>query len=177
MVTYCAEFVAGDNLEGMRNKLTFISTWLLPAIVFSLLPALPAFAHHSFAMYDQTKTVTWTGVVTRYVGQANHAELHFIAIGPDGKPMKDAEGKYVSWGVEMAGAAAVAEQGITATSFAVGTVFSVKLNPMRDGTNYGSRVGAIAKCPTNDAGKFVPPPAGKHCDSVPGNTILGGDRF
>jgi hypothetical protein len=161
----------------MKNKLTFILSCLLAGIVFSFLSASPVFAHHSFAMYDQTKTVTWTGVVTRYVGQANHAELHFIVIGPDGKPMKDAEGKYVSWGVEMAGAAAVAQQGITATSFANGTVFSVKLNPMRDGTNYGSRVGAIAKCPINEAGKFVPPPAGKHCDSVPGSTILGGDSF
>jgi hypothetical protein len=92
----------------------------------------------------------------------------------DGKVI---EGKYVRWGVEMAGAAAVAQQGITASSFAVGTVFSVKLNPMRDGTNFGSRVGAIAKCPTNEAGKFVPPEAGKHCDSVKGATILGGDRF
>jgi uncharacterized protein DUF6152 len=150
---------------------------LLIAIVLTSLFALPILAHHSFAMYDQTKTVTWTGVVTGYVGQANHAELHFIVVGPDGKPMKDSEGKYVQWGVEMAGAAAVAQQGITATSFAVGTVFSVKMNPMRDGTNFGSRVGAIAKCPVNEAGKFVPPPAGKHCDSVKGATILGGDQF
>jgi hypothetical protein len=92
----------------------------------------------------------------------------------DGKVI---EGKYVRWGVEMAGAAAVAQQGITASSFAVGTVFSVKLNPMRDGTNFGSRVGAIAKCPVNEAGKFIPPAAGKHCDSVKGATILGGDQF
>jgi hypothetical protein len=77
----------------------------------------------------------------------------------------------------MAGAAAVAQQGITATSFAVGTVFSVKLNPSRDGSNFGSRVGAIAKCPTNEAGKFVPPAAGKHCDSVKGFTLLGGTQF
>jgi hypothetical protein len=138
---------------------------------------MPALAHHSFAMYDQTKTVTWTGVVTGFSGQANHAEIQFIVVGPDGKPTKGADGKYVSWGVEMAGAAAVAEQGITAKTFGVGTVFSVKLNPMRDGTNFGSRVGAIAKCPTNEAGKFVPPDAGKHCDSVKGMTLLGGTSF
>jgi hypothetical protein len=157
---------------------------VLTAIVLIALCAMPALSHHSFAMYDQTKTVTWTGVVTGFSGQANHAEIQFIAIGTDGKPMleKDKDGKvipnkYVRWGVEMAGAAAVAQQGITASSFAVGTVFSVKLNPMRDGTNFGSRVGAIAKCPVNEAGKFVPPAAGKHCDSVKGATILGGDQF
>ena len=157
----------------MNNKRTIIAT----GILLLTLSALPALAHHSFAMYDQTKTVTWTGVVTGFSGQANHAEIQFIVVAPDGKPMKGADGKYVSWGVEMAGAAAVAEQGISAKTFGVGTVFSVKLNPMRDGTNFGSRVGAIAKCPTNEAGKFVPPDAGKHCDSLKGMTLLGGDRF
>jgi hypothetical protein len=139
---------------------------------------IPASSHHSFAMYDQNKTVTLTGVVTQFVAQANHAELHFYAVGTDGKLMKTPDGKYVSWGVEMAGAAAVAQQGITATTFGVGTVFSVKMNPLRDGTNYGSRIGAIAKCPVDAAnGKPTPPAPGKHCDSVPGNTLLGGTSF
>jgi hypothetical protein len=63
----------------------------------------PALSHHSFAMYDQTKTITWTGVVTRFVAQANHAEIHFVPIGPDGKPMRGPDGKPITWGVEMAG--------------------------------------------------------------------------
>jgi len=132
----------------------------------------PALSHHSFAMYDQTKTVTLTGVLTRFVAQANHAEIHFVPIGPDGKPMRGSDGKPITWGVEMAGAAAVATQGITAASFPAGTIFSVKLNPLRDGSNFGSRTGAIAKCP---AGKV--PEAGKHCDSVEGNTLHGGTAF
>jgi hypothetical protein len=138
---------------------------------------VPAIAHHSFAMYDQSKTVVWTGIATRFVAQANHAELHFVPLGPDGKPMRGADGKPITWGVEMAGAAAVAQQGITASSFAAGTVFSVKLNPLRDGSNFGSRVGAIAKCPVDNNGKPQVPAAGKHCDSVAGNTILGGTAF
>src|SRR5262249_36126292 len=85
-------------------------------------------AHHSFAMYDQTKTVTLTGVVKQFVAQANHAELHFILIAPDRKGLaKGPDGKYVEWGVEMAGAAAVAQQGITAAAFGRGTGFSVEL--------------------------------------------------
>src|ERR1051326_3137588 len=62
-----------------------------------------ALAHHSFAMYDQSKTLTFTGVATRFVAQANHAELHFVPLGPDGKPLRSADGKPVTWGVEMAG--------------------------------------------------------------------------
>src|SRR3954471_3229531 len=103
------------------------------------LAVAPAVAHHSFAMYDQTKTVTWTGVVTRFVAQANHAEIHFVPLGPDGKPLRGSDGKPITWGVEMAGAAAVAGQGITTDTFPAGTIFSVKLNPLRDGSNFGSR--------------------------------------
>ena len=132
----------------------------------------PALSHHSFAMYDQTKTVTWTGVMTRFVSQANHAEIHFVPLGPDGKPMRGPDGKPITWGVEMAGAAAVAQQGITVAAFPAGTIFSVRLSPMRDGSNFGSRVGALAKCPKDQV-----PAAGKHCDSVEGSTILGGTTF
>src|SRR4051812_29523328 len=136
------------------------------------LAVAPAVAHHSFAMYDQTKTVTWTGVVTGFVAQPNHAEIHFVPLGTDGKPMRGEARKPITWGVEMAGAAAVAQQGITVQSFPAGTIFSVRLNPLRDGGNFGSRVGAIAKCPK---GKF--PDAGKHCDSVDGAELLGGTTF
>src|SRR6476620_8295114 len=86
----------------------------MTALACLTLSVIPALSHHSFAMYDQNKTVTLTGVVTQFVAQANHAELHFYAVGPDGKLMKDANGKNLDWGVEMAGAAAVAQQGITA---------------------------------------------------------------
>ena len=156
-----------------KQRTIAVMTAVMTVAVF----AVPAIAHHSFAMYDQSKTVTWTGIATRFVAQANHAELHFVPLGPDGRPMRGSDGKPITWGVEMAGAAAVAQQGITASSFAAGTVFSVKLNPLRDGSNFGSRVGAIAKCPVDKDGKPQIPTAGKHCDSVTGNTILGGTAF
>jgi len=146
------------------------------AICFGLF-ITPAVAHHSFAMYDQSKTVTLTGVATQFVAQANHAELHFVPLGPDAKPMRGSDGKPIIWGVEMAGAAAVAQQGITAKTFPAGTMFSVKLNPLRDGSNFGSRVGAIAKCPVSAEGKPTVPAAGKHCDSVAGSQLLGGTEF
>lgn len=134
----------------------------------------PALAHHSFAMFDQTKTVTLTGVTTQFVAQANHAELHFLVLGPDGKLAKGKDGKNVDYGIEMAGAAAVAQQGITAQTFPAGTIFSAKINPMRDGSNFGSRAGAsaIAKCPWKK-----PPAPGKACDSVQGTELLGSNTF
>src|SRR6478752_3318940 len=159
----------------MKNQLAraCMIAGLIAFISFGLY-VIPASAHHSFAMYDQTKTDVLTGVAYQFVAQANHAEIHFYLIGPDGKLVKDKDGKNVDWGVGMAGAAAVAAQGITAASFPVGTIFSVKLNPLRDGSNFGSRVGnsAIAKCPWKK-----PPAAGKTCDTVAGSELLGGNSF
>jgi hypothetical protein len=138
------------------------------------LAAGPALAHHSFAMYDQTKTLTLTGVMYQFVAQANHAELHFYVVGPDGKLEKGKDGKPVPYGVEMMGAAAVAEQGITADSMKAGTIISVKVNPMRDGSNFGSKAGAsgLAVCPWK-----TPPSPGKTCDTVAGNQLLGAKTF
>ncbi|HZI51878.1 MAG TPA: DUF6152 family protein [Terriglobia bacterium] len=160
----------------MNSKITVIT---IAALVSMALLAVPAVSHHSFAMYDQSKTVVLTGAVKQLNPQANHAELHFYLLAPDRKSVaKGADGKYVEWGVEMAGAAAVAQQGISTTSFPPGTVFSVKVNPLRDGTNFGSRTGAIAKCPMDEATKKPKMPAAdKHCDSVPGNTLIGGTTF
>jgi hypothetical protein len=136
--------------------------------------AMPAVAHHSFAMYDQTKIVVVTGVVYQFVAQANHAELHVYLIGPDGKLEKDKDGKPHPYGVEMAGAAAIAEQGITAETMKAGTIVSVKVNPLRDGTDFGSKAGnsAVAKCPWK-----TPPAPGKTCDTVAGHELLGYPRF
>jgi hypothetical protein len=151
--------------------------WMIPGLIALIclgLYAIPASSHHSFAMYDQTKVMVLTGVAHQFVAQANHAELHFYLIGPDGKLTKDKDGKLVDWGVEMAGAAAMAQQGITAATFTAGTIFSVKMNPLREGNNFGSRVGAsaIAKCPWK-----TPPDPGKTCDTVKGSEILGGTTF
>ena len=156
----------------MKGLSTKISVAAVAAILSLGFLAAPAAAHHSFAMYDQTKVLTFTGVVTRFVAQPNHAEIHFVPLGKDGKPMRDASGKFVPWGVEMAGAAAVATEGITVTSFVPGTIFSVNVNPLRDGKNFGSRTGMIYTCP-----KDTPPAAGKHCNSVQGSTQHGRGEF
>jgi hypothetical protein len=74
----------------------------------------------------------------------------------------------------MAGAAAMAQQGVTAASFPTGTIFSVKVNPLRDGSNFGARIAtsAIVKCPWK-----TPPVPGKTCDTVQGSEFLGGITF
>ena len=143
--------------------------------------AAPALSHHSFAMYDQNKVVTLTGVVRQFVPQANHAEIHFLLLAPDHKSLATGkDGKNVEWGIEMAGTAQLERQGVTAKTFGPGTVISVKLNPLRDGSNFGAQVRntGLVKCPVDPATKKPTlPAAGKHCDSVQGHTITGGTTF
>jgi len=138
-----------------------------------------ASGHHSFAMYDQAKVVTVTGAVKQYVPQANHAEFHLVVLNAERKGFEQGkDGKPAEWGVEMAGTAQLERQGVTGASFPPGTVISVKVNPLRDGSNFGARVGALARCPVDAATKKPKlPEAGKHCDSVPGHTLTGGTTF
>jgi len=149
-----------------------LRTTVIVGVVIICAFATTALAHHSFAMYDMTKTMAFTGVLTRFVSQANHAEMHFIPLGPDGKPERGPDGKYVDWGVEMAGAAAMANQGISVTTFPINTIFSVHLHPLRDGKNFGTMEGPVFKCP-----KDTPPAPGKDCSSVTGSTQHGRGNF
>jgi hypothetical protein len=108
----------------------------------------PAHAHHSFAMYDQSKTETMTGKLTRFIPGANHAQLIFEVTDDHGKAQLGADGKPVIWGIELGPAAAIAQQGVTVESFPLGTILTVTLNPLRNGKNFGAMASGarLIKC-------------------------------
>jgi hypothetical protein len=141
------------------------------ALVTTLIIALPALAHHSFAAYDMDKTKVFTGVVTRVNPDANHLQIFFAPMNDERKNViRDDAGKPIIWAVEMTGSAQAAAEGISVNTFPPGTIFSVGLHPLRDGQHAGTRGrdGTMYKCPPK-----TPPAAGKHCDSVAGNTAFG----
>jgi hypothetical protein len=131
---------------------------------------LPAFAHHSFAMYDVTKTYVFTGVVLGVSPDANHFHIFFAPLNEERtEVIRDAKGAPWRWSVEMDGAAMAARYGVTGESFPPGTVVSIGLQPLRNGFPGGGRgKNGLFKCPPDS----VPAP-GKHCDSVPGATSHG----
>lgn len=100
-----------------------------------------ATAHHSFAMYDRQTTRTMTGKLTRFVPGANHAQLLFQLVDEDGELLYEDNGDPVLWGIETGPARRIALEGITVDSFPPGTVMTVTLNPLRDGRNFGARIG------------------------------------
>jgi hypothetical protein len=89
-------------------------------------------------MYDQTKQETHTGKLVRFIPGANHAQLLFEIVDADGKLQAGADGKPITWGVELGPAATIAKQGVTVESFPLGTVITVTLNPLRNGKTFGA---------------------------------------
>ena len=133
--------------------------------------AVPVFAHHSFSIFDAEVTKVFTGVVTRVNPDANHLQIFFAPMNAERKNVeRGPDGKPVVWAVEMAGSAQSARDGISVSTFAPGTIFSVAMHPLRSGGHAGSRVhdGAMFKCPEK-----TPPAPGKHCDSVEGHVTIG----
>jgi len=141
------------------------------AIVFAVLAATlmmsQAESHHSFAMYDQTKDVTVTGRLTRFVPGGNHAQLIFQLVDEHGALQLADKGGPDIWGVETGPSAAIAREGITVRSFPLGTILTVTLNPLRDGRPFGAlaRGSSIIKC-----GETMPE-AG--CTAETGERFLG----
>jgi hypothetical protein len=127
-------------------------------------------AHHSFAMYDLSKTYVMTGVVTRVDPNPNHLQIFFAPLNEArDQVLRDAKGEPVVWALEMAAASVVARDGITVNGFPRGTIISVGLHPLRNGFPGGGRSeSGFFKCPRD-----TPPAPGKHCDSVKGSTSHG----
>ena len=124
------------------------TTWLMSIVgLITGLAVSPVFAHHSFAMYDLTKTQTMTGVLVRYIPGSNHAQLVFDVLDASGKPVLE-NGKPARWGVETSSAVALARQGVTPKTFPDGTIFTVALHPLRDGRPFGAIAGLLISCGT-----------------------------
>ncbi len=137
------------------------------AATLAMLAVKPAAAHHSFAMYDTTKSKTLTGMLTRFLPGANHAQILFSLLDENGKTVLDDKGKPVMWGVETGPAAVIARRGVTVKAFPPGTIITVTLHPLRDGRNFGTlaRGVGIVKCGT------VMPEGG--CTAKTGDVFMG----
>ena len=79
-------------------------------------------AHHSFAMFDQTKQVTLNGTVKEFQWTNPHAFIELM----------DTSGKV--WSVELNSPNNLIRQGWKRTAMKPGDKVTVVLNPLRDGT-------------------------------------------
>jgi hypothetical protein len=84
-----------------------------------LLVAPTAFAHHSAAMFDATKTITLEGSIERYEWANPHVYIHLASSSG-------------TWVVEAGSPSLMERVGWTPDSFAVGDVVSIDVNPTRN---------------------------------------------
>jgi hypothetical protein len=96
--------------------------------------AAPAFAHHSFAMFDQAKTVEVPGTLINLEFANPHVWMKVMAPNKAGKP--------VVWAIEMGAVQQVRSMGITPDTLKPGDKLAVSIHPMRNGAVGGSFVSA-----------------------------------
>ncbi|MEP7247560.1 MAG: DUF6152 family protein [Gammaproteobacteria bacterium] len=97
--------------------------------IIALCLSEPAFAHHSFAMFDQKKSVTLKGTVREFQWTNPHAFIHIEV--PNGS------GGTALWQVELNSPNNLKRQGWKSTSLKAGDVVTLVANPLRDGSKGG----------------------------------------
>jgi len=111
----------------MKNK----SIIAIAALV-ALSLAAPASAHHSFAMFDNQKSVTLEGTVKEFQWTNPHSWIQLIVTDSSGKP--------VEWSIEGGSPNGLSRSGWKRTSLKSGDKAVVVVHPLKDGTNGGSLV-------------------------------------
>ncbi|HEV2700777.1 MAG TPA: DUF6152 family protein [Steroidobacteraceae bacterium] len=100
----------------------------------ALLIMSPCAAHHSYAMFDITKTVTLQGTVKQYQWSNPHCYIQLLVAAPSAS---------AEWSIEMSSTGDVYRGGWRPGTFRPGDKVTVVVHPTRDGTNGGSFVSAV----------------------------------
>ena len=95
----------------------------------ALAVATAAYAHHSFAMFDQSKQLSLKGTVREFQWTNPHAWIHLDVPGTDGTRE--------SWQVELNSPNNLKRQGWKSTSVKTGDPVTLVLNPLKDGSKGG----------------------------------------
>jgi hypothetical protein len=96
--------------------------------------AAPAFAHHSFAMFDSDKTVTLNGTVKEFEWTNPHS---WIRIN-----VADANGTERQWAIEMGSPAQIAGRGWKSDTIKPGDKIGLTIHPLKDGSRGGQFMSA-----------------------------------
>ena len=123
----------------------------MAAVLAALLGAAPlAAAHHSFAMYEPTKTLTFKCTVKEFQWTNPHTILWVLVQPPGG-------GAAQEWSLETTSPGVLTRAGWTRHSLKTGDRVSVTLSPLRDGSHGGS----LNSVTLLDTGQTLVPSFGK----------------
>jgi hypothetical protein len=90
-----------------------------------------AFAHHSFAMFDQDKEVKLVGTIKEVQWTNPHIWVQVMAPNP-------ATGQMVEWSIEGGSPNGLSRQGWRRNSLKAGDSVEITIHPLKNGENGGS---------------------------------------
>jgi hypothetical protein len=93
--------------------------------------AVPAYAHHSFAMFDFNNTVTLNATVTEFRWTNPH-----VVLLVEGSPKAGAPAEV--WSMELTSPGNLTRMGWSRKSFKPGDHIELQFNPLRDGKHGGA---------------------------------------
>lgn len=107
---------------------------VLAAVMASI--AMPAFAHHSGAMFDSEKEIVLNGTVREFQYTNPHSWIQIVVPG--------ASGKSTEWSIETAAPIVLLRAGIKKTALQPGEKVAIRAHPMKDGSAGGNLI-AVTK--------------------------------
>lgn len=99
------------------------------SIVFALSYSASVFAHHSFAMFDQTQKVEFTGIVSEVQWTNPHVWI-MVEVPQD-------DGTSVTWGVEFTSVVHLTRRGFKSDMVKVNDEVTFSVSPYADGSPGG----------------------------------------
>jgi Family of unknown function (DUF6152) len=110
---------------------TFHSTLIAVTAMLALIAisATPAVAHHSFTMFDQSKTLTLRGTVKEFRWTNPHVFIQLL--------VKNDQGKEEEWSIEMTSPEHLARDGWRPGTLKPGDKISLNIHPLHDNAKGG----------------------------------------
>jgi Family of unknown function (DUF6152) len=116
-------------IRNAARKLSRVALGVTSTLMVAWAPVGASYAHHSFAMFDQSKQVTLKGTVTEFQWANPHAWIHI--------DVPNADGLKESWQVELNSPNNLKRQGWKSSSVKPGDRVTLVLNPLKDGSKGG----------------------------------------
>jgi hypothetical protein len=132
------------------NRVSLKQTWMGIALAAVAAAGSPAVAHHSFAMYEPTKTLTFKGTVKSFQWTNPHVVVWVLVQPDDGSAAQE-------WSFETTSPGVLTRAGWTRQSLKAGDKVSVTFSPLRD----GSHGGGLNSVTLLDTGQKLVPSFGK----------------
>jgi len=131
------QYTSFNRMNGIyREALPMLSRtgkFLLIGTTVTVLVTAPAFAHHSYAMFDNEKTVVLEGTVKEFQWSNPHSWVQLLVPNAAG-------GADVEWSVEAGSPNGLERQGWSRHSAKPGDKAVIKIHPLKDGSTGGSLI-------------------------------------